>query len=182
MRAQRSFVVDPRVGGHLQAALLSGPLLGGLHQRSANSLLSRCLVDEPALDETDWPRRVATVSVGAQSHLKKSSQCSLFIERDQDCHRESSVPSRIEDRFEFFAVLFLRRLGPQQLSHCCKLVFVGKMCLPHLNNAEQRNTPSIARMRTDDIVSCRQRVHPGMKSGEAAGQYLTSLAKDCGHL
>ena len=65
MSAYRSFVVNPCVGGDLEAALLSCPRLRGAHQRAADSLLPGCFVDEPAFDEADGTRRVATVGVGA---------------------------------------------------------------------------------------------------------------------
>src|SRR3981081_4297911 len=46
MAAYRPFVVDPGVGGHLPTALLSPPSLSGAHQRTADSLLPGCFVDE----------------------------------------------------------------------------------------------------------------------------------------
>ncbi len=99
-------VVDPGVGGHLGAALFASPIFGCASESSANSLLARCFVDEPALDETDWMRGIAAVGVGAEAGLKEAGEIGAFAPGDEDCHWESAVSSCSQDRVDFSAMLF----------------------------------------------------------------------------
>jgi hypothetical protein len=126
----RHFVIDPRVGGYLETALLASPVFRGAHQGSANSLLSRCLLDEPALNETDRLCGVAAVGVGAQADLQKSGQAAIFAFGDKDCHGESAVSSGVKDCFEFFAMIFGGGIGPEETTHRGELVLVGDFALP----------------------------------------------------
>jgi len=71
MRSLRLVVIDPRVRRHLPAALLTGPLLGGAHEASANSLMSKPFRHEPPFHEADRAVGVAPIRVGTQADLKK---------------------------------------------------------------------------------------------------------------
>src|SRR5437588_331044 len=97
MGAQGDFVVDPCVGGHFEAALIAGPGFGGAHQGTADSLLARCLVDEPTFDEADRTGGVAAVCVGAKAYFNESGECSALVARYEDGHGESAVHAEAED-------------------------------------------------------------------------------------
>ena len=85
------FVVDPCVGGHFTTALIACPVFGGAHQSSANFLVARCFVDEPAFDEADWAGWIAAVGMGAQADFDKARECSGFLLRNENGHGERAV-------------------------------------------------------------------------------------------
>ena len=61
----RVCVVEPGVGGHLDASMTARPMFGLTHQGSADSVPTSWFVDEPAFDKANGLGGVAAVGVRA---------------------------------------------------------------------------------------------------------------------
>jgi len=89
----RNLILNNGVGGHFAATLAARPVLGGGEQLLPDSLAPVAFLDIPSLDVADWPRRVAAVSMGAQSSFEKSSGSSAT--KWTSGRVDGALPSRI---------------------------------------------------------------------------------------
>jgi len=63
VRALRDSMVNPGIRCHLNAALVSRPLLGGPNEPSSDSLPAMSRINVPSFNEADGMRRIATVGM-----------------------------------------------------------------------------------------------------------------------
>jgi len=108
----RNVILNNRVGGHFAATLAARPVLGGGEQLLPDSLAPVAFLDIPSLDVADWPRRVAAVSMGAQSSFEKSDEPAVRLLGDEVDQRQGGWGSSVEDCGEFLSVFFTRRFRP----------------------------------------------------------------------
>jgi hypothetical protein len=136
----RPFIVHPRVGSDLQAALHPRPLFRRPHQLSTNTSISERLMNKPALHETHGPHNIATIGMRPQSHLKEASECVIAIVGHKNRSRQCTAHAGAHDHTNLFAMDGHWSLRPKQLAHLRDRIQVRTLCLP---DSRIRHTPRL---------------------------------------
>ena len=91
VRSNGVILIDPRIGRHLPAALLSRPRLCRAHQGPSYPLMPRFLLHKPAFYEAHGLRYITPICMRTQYYLQESTQQTVTILRYENGGWQSST-------------------------------------------------------------------------------------------
>ena len=135
--------VEPRVRGHLEAALFPRPALRLSAEGAADPAAPVGGLDVPALDEAAGTRRIAAVGMGAKADLDEADAQAAFF-GDEGHERQRRGRSSGDDGFGFAAKRRPIGVGPKPGAHLRQSLDVAWSGLPYEHAAVSYINPRAA--------------------------------------
>jgi hypothetical protein len=109
-------VVNPGIGGHLDAPPAPRPIFTRGQELFAHPFSAVDIEDKPTFEETHRTPRIATVGMRAQTDFEETNQHSVGSFSNENHEWQCSAMGSRKNRSELYCVFFGRRFWPQRLS------------------------------------------------------------------